>query len=57
MNQRMYQISQLRPSSTFFPLSYAANFLSPERLSHFKSIAQQYGSPEQYTIVEILNKT
>lgn len=57
MNQRMYQINQLRPSSTVYPLSYAASVLPPERLSHFKSIAQQYGSPEQYTIVEILDKT
>lgn len=41
---------------TVLPLSAASSYLPPERVSHFKSIAQQYGSPEQFTIVTIINK-
>lgn len=56
MNQRMYQIYQMRPSSTVYPLSHAASVLPYDRYLHFKSIAQDYGSPEQYTLIEILDK-
>lgn len=58
MNQRMGQLLQAsNMNSTVIPLSAASSYLPPERLSHFKSIAQSKGSPEQYTIVEILDKT
>ncbi|PWV57059.1 C10 family peptidase [Chitinophaga sp. S165] len=57
MNQRMAQLLEASDwSSSVIPLSAAASYLPPERLSHFKSIAQSHSSPEQYTIVEILNK-
>jgi hypothetical protein len=57
MNQRMGQlILASGHQSTVIPLSYASSYLPADRLSHFKSIASQHGSPEQYTIVEILNR-
>ncbi len=57
-NQRMYQLLTASGyNSTVIPLSAAADYLPTDRLNHFKSIAQQKGSPEQFTIVEILDKT
>lgn len=58
MNQRMYELMQASDmTTTVVPLTSAASYLPPDRLAHFKSIAQSKGSPEQYTIVEIINKT
>lgn len=57
-NKRVSELRQANgASTTIIPLSAAASYLPPNRLSHFKSIASTKGSPEQYTIVEIIDKT
>lgn len=54
-NQRLEELSG--GSNMVIPLSAAASYLPPARLEHFKSIAAQYRSPEQFTIVEIIDET
>ncbi|MHA7110387.1 C10 family peptidase [Sunxiuqinia elliptica] len=54
-NQRMGELSG--GPNMVMPLSYAANYLPPNRLQHFKSLAAQHGSPEEFTIIEIIDKT
>jgi hypothetical protein len=55
-NQRMGELGG-GGLNTVIPLSEASSYLPPNRLQHFKSIAAQHGSPEQFTIIEIIDKT
>ena len=42
---------------TAYPLNIAQNYLPAERYQHFKSIASSKNSPEEYTIIEIVNNS
>ena len=42
---------------TAYPLHVAQNYLPAERYQHFKSIASSKNSPEEYTIIEIIDNT
>ncbi|MGO3265687.1 MAG: C10 family peptidase [Sphingobacteriaceae bacterium] len=56
MGEIMASTGGVEAGVSVIPLSAAANFLPPERVSHFKAIAQQQQSPEQFTIITIINK-
>lgn len=42
---------------TAYPLNIAQNYLPAERYQHFKSIASSKNSPEEYTIIEIIDNS
>ncbi|MBQ3190478.1 MAG: C10 family peptidase [Bacteroidaceae bacterium] len=42
---------------TAYPLNIAQNYLPSERYQHFKSIANSKNSPEEYTIIEIIDNS